>query len=749
MPEYVDLPFDTFPVEAEALSFPCAARFAAAVRNLPYVEFLAALKSSENTNSKEVIVFDAAVERPQQISHPIRQWERLAVVFYEDENLLPEVLALRKDFPLVPHLNLRTFERPRSLCLYAEDPRDVMLRWTPLSFIERIRNWLALTAAGELHEQDQPLEPLLMNSGGVLVLTEEVLARISNEINQAMYVWPLSKSNDTDLMLIAYSAEAGKNSEPPPFIALPFTCRPVTHGVIRRQPATLKELADLVNEFGLDLVSELRDRFDRLPQNWPSKKCYQSKPVLLLNFPKARTEGAAPEESEMWAFVCHAPFSETGKALGIWDLSNGEVGRMLPADASKQGEDISLLPLKTLRSFSRESAASLSGSQQNQDNMVLIGAGALGSQVFLNAIRAGQGNWTIVDHDRLLPHNLARHALDVTCMGGYKAEMLSIIANTLIDGKQVATPIIADVFSPGEKEDQLGEACRTADAIIDASASVSVARHLALDISSPGRRVSIFFTPSGEASVILAEDAHRRSPLDILEMQYYREIATSAQLGNHLALTSQGTRYGNSCRDLTSQIPQDVASLHASLSWNAIKQVLADDSGLSGIWALQPPFHAVSFTEIQISPLVEKTSGKWRIRTDERFLARLWQLRAEKLPNETGGILIGSHDMNRRIVYLVDTIPSPPDSCEWPAVYIRGCKGLAARLREIEDKTAGNLVYAGEWHSHPNGVSAAPSHDDKKAFEWQLSEMQSAGLPPVMAIAGQDDINIFAETMET
>ena len=41
-----------------------------------------------------------------------------------------------------------------------------------------------------------------------------------------------------------------------------------------------------------------------------------------------------------------------------------------------------------------------------------MGAGALGSQVIITLARSGFGNWTIVDEDDLLPHNLARHALN-------------------------------------------------------------------------------------------------------------------------------------------------------------------------------------------------------------------------------------------------------------------------------------------------------------------------------------------------
>jgi tRNA A37 threonylcarbamoyladenosine dehydratase len=40
----------------------------------------------------------------------------------------------------------------------------------------------------------------------------------------------------------------------------------------------------------------------------------------------------------------------------------------------------------------------------------LFGAGALGSQLMNNLSRAGFGRWTIVDNDKLLPHNLARNA---------------------------------------------------------------------------------------------------------------------------------------------------------------------------------------------------------------------------------------------------------------------------------------------------------------------------------------------------
>ena len=56
----------------------------------------------------------------------------------------------------------------------------------------------------------------------------------------------------------------------------------------------------------------------------------------------------------------------------------------------------------------------------------------------------------------------------------------------------------------------------------------------------------------------------------------------------------------------------------------------------------------------------------------EALLAKLSSLREPKLPNETGGVLLGSFDVERRILYIADALPSPPDSEEWPTLYIRG-----------------------------------------------------------------------------
>jgi integrative and conjugative element protein (TIGR02256 family) len=161
----------------------------------------------------------------------------------------------------------------------------------------------------------------------------------------------------------------------------------------------------------------------------------------------------------------------------------------------------------------------------------------------------------------------------------------------------------------------------------------------------------------------------------------------------------------------------------------------------------------VAKIELPVSGVYRASLGGWSLVIAGSLLRRLGDLRGAKLPNETGGVLIGAYDLVRRIVYAVDTIASPPDSRERPTLYIRGCEGLAARVEEIVRRTDGQLEYIGEWHSHPDGHTCDSSDKDVNVFAWIRNHMADAGLPALMAIAGQggrsrwflDEITVWDE----
>lgn len=88
------------------------------------------------------------------------------------------------------------------------------------------------------------------------------------------------------------------------------------------------------------------------------------------------------------------------------------------------------------------------------------------------------------------------------------------------------------------------------------------------------------------------------------------------------------------------------------------------------------------------------------------------------------------------VEHVLDTIPSPPDSKEWPTLDIRGSEGLLKNVNQIFEASGGQVEYVGEWHSHPDGCQTLPSGDDLKVFTWLTEHMSDAGLPALMAIVG-------------
>jgi hypothetical protein len=277
------------------------------------------------------------------------------------------------------------------------------------------------------------------------------------------------------------------------------------------------------------------------------------------------------------------------------------------------------------------------------------------------------------------------------------------------------------------------------------AASVPVARALACDYEATGRRISLFLNPTGTDLVLLAEDADRSVPLDLLEMQYYRLLIQEETLHQHLQVEIERQRYARSCRDVSVRLPQDLVALHAGIGSRAFRMALANPSSQIAIWRANPDEMTTVLVRGSPAPLVIQHIGDWTIITDAWLLDQLHLQRESKLPNETGGVLIGAFDLQRRRIYVILSLPSPPDSVEWPTLYIRGYQGLKQRVEEVDAITVGQLGYIGEWHSHPPGCAATPSIDDQRALRWLTDERAVDGLPGLMVIVGEGEDGWYLE----
>lgn len=691
----------------------------------------ARLVECRRAGTAEGIVMDLDVETPQDRSADVRPLERLVAWFGEEDDTYPEVLALRESFPFVLHLNLRDVELPRSLCLYDQPWPEVRLTWTAPAFVRRIRTWLSDTARGALHRDDQPLEPFLAASGMYLVLPPHLL-RVGGTPPERLRARLAYRGHRTTLVV----GRDGGRSEGTglEFVATGVVAEAREQGAIRRHPSSIAELHAFLSGAGCDLLEVLRGRLFA----WRGDpNVLASRLVILVWLPKVRRSGASPEGWESWAFVTDRDVASVGEAIGRWRIQDGVVGLCMPMDRARQGEEVGLAALTLLGDIDHEGAARLSGADAAADTpMVAVGAGALGSQVLSNLVRSGFGCWAVVDKDVILPHNLVRHQADGGVLGQPKAEAAAAHVNRILSRGDVATAHVADILAssaiPG-----LPEALEGAALILDMAASIPVSRHLALDVTAPGRRIAVFLSPSGRDLVLLMEDRAREVTLDLLEMQYYRALMRDAALEGHLAAPTGRIRYARSCRDVTSTIPQDCVATLAGIAARAVRQALTDERASIRLWRTAPDL-SVTAHSVPVSGGRRFGRGPWSVHVDEDLLLRLGELRAARLPRETGGVLIGSCDLERSILYVVDTIPSPPDSTEYPHMYVRGVSGLEGLVERTRTATGNNLYYVGEWHSHPDGCGTGQSPDDRILMDWITAYMAHEGLPGLMLIAGAD-----------
>ena len=609
------------------------------------------------------------------------------------------------------------FEWPKCLCLYEQPYDEIKLQWRGVAFLERIREWLSLTASGKLHQEDQPLEPLILSSDGIFIYSPEVVAK------GQCFIRCIHNDRRWTVLQALPNQDAELSADP--FYVRILKGIPQAHGVISRTPKNLLDLSKCLENAGISLLDNLKAELSGL---YKSKRYLNYQLLILLVLPKKRDTKSSHTFNEYFAVLTDDKINRLGEKLGLWKEK-----RSRERYEGEKSDKCKIKLLKPVEDFHSELGSLLNGVNSNiRTKVTMIGAGALGSQIYLNLQRAGFGTWSILDHDVLLPHNLARHALGPQYVGLNKAHGLAAFGNALSNSQDSIAfeENFLDTMDITRVENYLSES----DLILDVSTSIPVARKLS-DMDIRGRKVSVFLNPTGEDLVVLSEGESEQYSLDMIEMQYYRYLIQEPSLRKHLDNPDKSVRYSNACRDISARIPQDYIAIHAGISSNAIKKIYNDANPTIGIWQITASM-AVNRINTTVYPAFVHRQDQWKIVIDKFLVDKISTARANCLPNETGGILIGSFDMIRHKIYLVDTILSPADSEEYPTAYIRGIEGVGEKLTEVGLRTANNLEYVGEWHSHPEGCGVDPSIDDKKLFAWLEQNMSSNSRPALMLIVG-------------
>ncbi|MBZ0221633.1 MAG: ThiF family adenylyltransferase [Dokdonella sp.] len=670
----------------------------------------------------------------------IRYLERLALCVSNDPKRLIEVLALRQDFPILMHQNQGVHGAPASLCLYFDPPAAVLRTWTPAAFLRRIQWWLEMSARGELHPADQPVEHLFFASRYELILPWN-LAELRK--NPALRFMVLRQEERPDQGFTCFLQPISKGApQAKTFAHIELTLPPIVHGFVERDPATLGQLANVLTQRNVDLITPLRAKLqDGVGESGAAASADDKATVILLHIPIKRSADVEPDGITHRAFLVPVGVLELGVATGALLIHQGRYFKdLMNQQPSTAWQNQPVLPMDVLAQNDAAAARRQSGIFDEGPKAVLIGAGSLGSALLNLWGRSGWGRWTVIDKDHIKPHNLSRHAAYTQHVGETKATVVAGLHAAATEGATEVVPIVADATDLSQEP--VAHALTAASLVVDASTTLEYPR-AASGVDTLPRHCSVFITPDGNAAVLLAEDAGRTHRLRTLEAQYYRALIQEDWGKTHLSGHANTFWSGASCRDISAVMPYSRIMGQASTLAEQVQAATANKDALIRAWQRDRVRGAITVHDVPV--LLERriSLDDLDVFIDDGVEQQLRELRRLSFPNETGGVLLGYYDFNIKAVMIVAGLPAPPDSKASRDSFERGITGLTEAVKDASVRTAGMVSYIGEWHSHPRGHSASPSgHDLVQLIQLALG-MSDDGLPAIQLIVGEHDLQVL------
>jgi integrative and conjugative element protein (TIGR02256 family) len=242
--------------------------------------------------------------------------------------------------------------------------------------------------------------------------------------------------------------------------------------------------------------------------------------------------------------------------------------------------------------------------------------------------------------------------------------------------------------------------------------------------------------------VLLTEPAGRALTLRDLEAQYLGLVLRKDSLAEHLGKEAETVAYTGACRAITNRIPQSRAAILSGLASLGLCAAVDADTAAISVWTLSPD-GCVATEAVAPEPVTRFRSGAWEIAVDAGLLCRIYEMREARVPVETGGILFGLVDIPAKRIHLVDASPAPSDSVERRSEFVRGVEGVEELMESVRRRTAGQVRYVGEWHSHPPRASARPSAIDGRQIDWLAALMGIDSMPALMLIAAERELAVI------
>ena len=276
---------------------------------------------------------------------------------------------------------------PRSLCLYDGASATSSVVGLRLASSSRSEIGWRLTAKGKLHQDDQPLKPLMFGHVGTLVLPSDLLDPGQGKQSNRLTI--TSTDSERGKLFLADRSERRPEKKGFRVVASVHRCEPkstassaIGRVTSRTSPASSRRRGEWKDEASKD----------------PTILDYHVAVVIVM--PKTRWGGPDAEWRDVWAFLSTDTIRDAGQKLGLWQLEGGVIGYILGGDAEKTGEDIKLDLLNPSLRLTRPSTQPRTGIGRKSRRLPPSVSGPLDTQVAMNL---AQGRVRHMDGDRRRP----------------------------------------------------------------------------------------------------------------------------------------------------------------------------------------------------------------------------------------------------------------------------------------------------------------------------------------------------------
>lgn len=302
-------------VEPEDISIPKARELVQFLRAevLPFVSFSNATRRADGW---ELVQVEVKPEVPNRPVNDIRFLESIVIEFDPADQSEPSAIALRSDFPSVPHTYLIAKGEPLRLCLFNEPYSEQRLRWTASAYLHRLHIWLSKTATGTLHQPDQPVKPFLLGSPAKIVLPSQFFETDYSFESQPPLLDVITRNVPSSSTYIARRPGEGiRNESDLKCIALVVETIPQTQGGLTHNPKNLFQLQEfLIKTMETDILQTFQDSL----RGWIIGQGGDPEAFVLvvLRVPVRRSDDGPLEMVKVRAFLVDSSAQKLGKSLG-------------------------------------------------------------------------------------------------------------------------------------------------------------------------------------------------------------------------------------------------------------------------------------------------------------------------------------------------------------------------------------------------------------------------------------------------